>query len=264
MGLVKGISIVSCSLLLTACSAVPGVYFSRTTLEQGYYQMNGKIKHAHVIQLSANTLKKSYSPPSDYRVGPYDILNIIVWDHPELTTPTTQEANPAETGILVSEKGYIFFPFAGEVKVAGLTLNQIRIKLENGIRRYIRNPQISVRVADFRSKQIQVVGEVRKAGELPITDRPLSIMRAIQLAGGVNNQTANTRQIYVLRYQNGQIYAYWFNAEMPDQVLAAEHFFLKSNDIVYVPPAGVSAWDRVVSQIIPTLSGAVTVDRLAD
>ncbi|PIQ42583.1 MAG: hypothetical protein COV52_00335 [Gammaproteobacteria bacterium CG11_big_fil_rev_8_21_14_0_20_46_22] len=248
------LALLSCSLL-AACSVVPGTYFSYNSLNDTYVA-NGKTHHVYIVPVTANSIAKHYSAPRDYRVGPYDILNIIVWDHPELTTPTNQEANPEQTGILVSQEGDIFFPFAGSVKVSGLTLNQIRVLLESRIRAYIRDPQISVRVAVFRSKEVQVMGEVGKAGVQPITDRPLSIMDAINNAGGANTVTANTSQIYVLRYTKGNIYAFWVNAQMPDQVVAAEHFYLRNNDVVYVPPAGVSAWNRVITQILPTLSGA--------
>lgn len=244
--------------LLSSCS-VPGTYFSDTDIQNGY-QSNGQHQSFSVQELNAAWLSQHKNDVSTtYQIGSYDILNIIVWNHPELTTPTTQLANPEQTGILVDEQGEIFFPFAGKVKVSGMTLDQAREVLEEKLKTYIRDPQLSVRVMSFRSQQVQVVGEVVKPGVIPITDKPMSAMRAINEAGGVNSFTANTRQIFVLYERNNKIYIDWFDAQLPTSVIAADKFYLHDNVIIYVPPAGVSAWNRVISQVIPTLGGASNV-----
>lgn len=246
---------------LSACS-VPGTYFSDTDVQNGY-QTNGQHKSFSVQELNAQWLNQhQHDTPATYQIGPYDILNVIVWNHPELTIPTTQLATPEESGILVDEQGYIFFPFAGKVKISGLTLDQAREVLEEKLKNYIRDPQLSVRVTSFRSQQVQVVGEVVKPGVISITDKPMSVMRAINEAGGVNSVTANTQQIFVLHEKSGQIYIDWFNAQQPVSVIAADKFFLQDNVIIYVPPAGVSAWNRVISQILPSLGGAGNVQSL--
>lgn len=260
----KNTCFIALASLLTACS-VPGTYFSDSDVQNGY-QANGKTAQYQVTELNAKWLEKHQNDaPYAYQIGPYDVLNIIVWSHPELTTPTNQIATPGENGILVDEEGYIFFPFAGKVKVSGLTLDQARVEIEGELKEYIRDPQLSVRVATFRSQQVQIVGEVTKPGLVPITDKPLSVMEAINASGGVNSFTANTRQIFILYEKAEKIYIYWFDAQNPASIIAANKFFLQNNVIVYVPPAGVSAWNRVISQILPITSGATsTVQTVAN
>jgi protein involved in polysaccharide export with SLBB domain len=244
--------------LLSSCS-VPGTYFSGQDVQNGY-QLNGQHKTFAVNELNAKWLNQHQDQLSaSYCIGSYDILNIIVWNHPELTIPTTQLADPEQSGILVDEQGYIFFPFAGKVKVSGLTQDQARAALADKLKKYIRDPQLSVRVISFRSQQVQVMGEVVKPGIVPITDKPLSVMQAINQSGGVNSVTANTKQIFVLYEKNNQIYIDWFDAQLPTSVIAADKFYLQGNVIIYVPPAGVSSWNRVISQILPTLGGAGSV-----
>ena len=259
----KKIVLVCLVVLLSACS-VPGTYFSEDDVNQGYVK-DGKRVPIKVIELDAKWLAEYGAQPAEpYRIGPYDILNIIVWDHPELTTPTTQIANPTESGILVDSEGYIFFPFAGQMKVSGLTLNEARELLQEKLKTYIRDPQLSIRVAQFRSQEVEIVGEVQHPGILPITDRQLTAMQAINLSGGVNSITSKTQQIFILSEKNNEIVVYWFNAQNPAALIAAEKFRLHNNVIIYVPPAGVSAWNRVITQLIPTLGATSSTKSVAD
>ncbi|MCD8525058.1 MAG: hypothetical protein LRY67_04835 [Gammaproteobacteria bacterium] len=91
----------------------------------------------------------------------------------------------------------------------------------------------------------------------------MSVMQAISEVGGVNTLTANTRQVFVLFQKDGVIYVDWFDAQNPASVIAADKFFLQGNAIIYVPPSGVSAWNRVVTQILPILGGASSVTSAA-
>jgi len=244
--------------LLCACT-VPGTFINVNSA-QDQYNVNNQQIYPTVIQLNAYWVAAHRSDLTyQYHVGPYDILNIIVWDHPELTTPTTQLANPEQSGFLVNADGTIYFPFAGQVNVNGLTMEQIQTRLQATLARYIRNPQVSVRVVSFRSQEIQVLGEVKTAGVIPLTDKRLTIWDAINLAGGLNNETANTKRIFVLRGTVKNLTVFWIDTTEPSSMMAAQYFILQKNDLVYVPPAGVSSWNRVISQLVPTTAGAAAL-----
>ena len=149
--------------------------------------------------------------PAPYLIGPGDILSIVVWDHPELVLPTqtyaigsgATELAIGDTasgipGYTVSSAGYIQFPYTGLLKVAGLTELQARNLIVNSSGKYIQDPQITVRVLGFRSKRIFVDGEVTTPGTVAINDVPMTLLEALNRAGGIL-PTGDRSAVYVIR-----------------------------------------------------------------
>ena len=120
----------------------------------------------------------------EYRVAPYDVLMVTVWDHPELTTPTGQFRSPEENGLRVSADGTMYYPYVGVVHVAGKTVAEVRKMLVERLTRVITNPQLDVRVVAFRGSRAQVTGEVLQPTAVPIADVPLRVQDAIAAARG--------------------------------------------------------------------------------
>lgn len=202
-----------------------------------------------------------------YHVGPHDILNIYVWGHPELNGPignaaiesgANSQLSPSlsTSGYLVDPDGKIYFPLAGTIKVGGKTTSTIRTELAASLRKYIRNPQIDVRVMGFRSKKIYVMGEVVHPGIQPLTDASMSITDAINLAGGLDLKTSDPSQIFIIRGNFLRPRVYWLNAQSPDALLLGESFHLQSHDVVFVSTAGIARWNRAIEQILPTVQTA--------
>jgi polysaccharide biosynthesis/export protein len=281
IGIIKTVLMLGIVLFMAGC-AVPGTYLSSSGMN-AQTDINGKWQHPHIIPVSAQLLqhtssrshRKVFRSPPEYRVGAFDVLSIIVWGHPELspagdvaepsisvsqtstivaTTAPVQAQQKNMNGFYVDAKGYIYFPYAGEMKVVGLTVEQVRRRLAKRLVKYFRDPQVSVRVQTFRSRQVFMIGELNKQGILPLTDRPLSLFDAINRSGGVRLMSANAGRIYVIRQSaDGVPLVYWLHAKSPQALLLAEHFYLRPNDIVYVSPVGVVSWNRIVSQIMPTV-----------
>lgn len=110
-----------------------------------------------------------------------------------------------------------------------------------------------VEVPDNASEQVHLIGEVRDPGNYPMNNGEVNLAQALGDAGGLNLTTANPSRIFVFRgaYKKPQVY--WLDAGSPDAMLLATQFQLQPQDVVYVATAGISSWNRVITQILPTV-----------
>ena len=166
------------------------------------------------------------APTGSFVLGPGDVVTISVYGQPELTTTA-----------YVSDAGKVRVPLAGEVAISGLSPNDAAARIAEAFVRQdlLVNPQVNVTVAEYRSQQVSVIGEVRNPGRFPIETR-MNVLDALALAGGVS-ETAGSR-ITVLRRVGSQVIRYSVNldgylAEHPDQGL----FQLRAGDTVIAPKA---------------------------
>ncbi|MES1952433.1 polysaccharide export protein [Salinisphaera sp. S4-8] len=115
----------------------------------------------------------------NYTIGPGDVLQVIVFGHPELTNPAGVTNNEGLQGQLVSADGNIFYPYVGEVNVEGMTLKQLRQRIAKGLSQYIREPQVDVRVREYRSQRIYISGDIAKPCTVPFTDVTITVLEAL-------------------------------------------------------------------------------------
>ncbi|GAB3682797.1 polysaccharide biosynthesis/export family protein [Salinisphaera aquimarina] len=145
-----------------------------------------------------------------YKVGVGDVLQIIVFGQPDLNNPTGTGggggANSA-SGQLVSADGTIYFPYAGEMKAQGLTLKQLRREISRRLSSYIRDPQVDVRVAQYRSQRVYISGDIQKPCTVPITDVSLTVLQALdqcdtfalQRSANSDNQGIGVQNVVLIR-----------------------------------------------------------------
>jgi len=111
----------------------------------------------------------------DYRVGPGDVLEVEVFGNPDLSRVPTVQTN-----------GMVALPLLGEVAVAGLTLAEVKTRLTGLLGRdYLVNPQVDVRVKEYQSQFVTVLGEVSTPGRRPLRGTQTRLIDVLVEAGGL-------------------------------------------------------------------------------
>jgi polysaccharide export outer membrane protein len=137
--------------------------------------------------LSQTVAPADIGPAGLYRVGPGDVLDIVVFEVDELSKPAT-----------VGPKGTLVLPLLGEVEAAGWTPLEIAAQLETLYgESLLRDPQISVAVRDYRSQPVSVVGAVVRPGIYQLQGRR-RLLEVLAMAGGLADDSGD--EIRVARY----------------------------------------------------------------
>jgi polysaccharide export outer membrane protein len=161
---------------------------------------------------------------SDYRIQPSDIVEVTVFQEPDL-----------KSTLRVSSEGTIAFPLIGVVPVAGLSpqlaANGIRDRLAKG---YLVNPQVSVTVMEFAKRRFTVLGEVQKPGsyDMPV-QQDLTVLQAIGMAGGYT-RIANPSKVTLMRKADGRSTPIELNAKRMAQGNAESAMIVQPGDVITV------------------------------
>ncbi len=164
----------------------------------------------------------------EYTLGPNDVLNIFVMDHPEMSS---QRVNIGEiSGTTIAKDGFIYMPVIGKVPAAGMSLVEFRETLIQEAAKYIVDPQVSVEILNYASKKFFVLGEVTKPGAFPV-DGSTTLLEGLGLAGGVK-PTGNLEAAYVAR--DNQL----LPINLADVLLRGDvrrNVYMRHGDVIYVP-----------------------------
>ena len=187
-----------------------------------------------------NELMIDSLPEPEYRIGPLDMVQVVVWEHPELTSPMGQY-QPA--GQKVTTEGTLFYPYAGELKVAGLTAQELRKEITKRLSDKILNdPQVDVRVTGYHSRKAFVTGAVNRPGYVKFDENPMTLPDVIADVGGFN-ESADPAFVQIRRGE--KIYTIDYVRAFKENV-AIDHILVKPGDQVFVPLKADTERDRKV------------------
>ncbi|MBC6904357.1 polysaccharide export protein Wza [Saccharophagus sp. K07] len=242
---------------LTACVSAPGGHI-RYKAKSKSENLNavvdivpidlGLVERLRAEKLTASSVRHNIVEPSnsryDYLIGPGDILSVIVYDHPELTIPAGNERSAAESGNVVHSDGTIFYPYIGIVDVAGRTTRDVRSEIQQRLSRFIADPQVEVKVAEFNARKAYVTGQVVRPGALRITNVPIRILDALSAAGGLT-PNANWHELILTRNGKEERLSAYQMLTLGDR---SRNYLLQDGDVLHVPDA-VSQQIHVMGEV---------------
>ena len=163
----------------------------------------------------------------DYVLGPGDLVRIIVFQNPDLTTETR-----------VSETGAITFPLIGAVGAAGQSASALERVIGQKLRDggFVNRPQVNVNVQQYRSIQVSVLGQVNRPGRFPLDQARNRLSEVLALAGGILPTGADI--VTLITKENGQEKK--MEIDVPGMIQSgdlAKDMALQNGDVIYVPRA---------------------------
>lgn len=236
--------------LLPACSLTPGMQMDAennlSELEVPVMK-NGKMvkEKTRIVPITADLIIERENarlqavnnlPPVDiskatYRIGPQDRLQITVWEHPELNDPGGEKIMPELAGKVVDENGELYYPYVGNIPVAGKTVSEVRTLLTRELSNYFKKVKLDIRVLSFQSHRAAVVGEVKTPGVQSMTETPLTVAEAISRAGGVT-EDADMSNVALAR--DGKAYKIDVLA-LYSKGNSTQNLLLKDGDVLFIP-----------------------------
>jgi polysaccharide biosynthesis/export protein len=234
-------AVVLVAMVLPGCAVVPGQHMTEHSLKS-------PDSHVQLVQITAQWLEAnqnltpphavapellSYRPtPEPYRVGVGDTLYITVWDHPELTSPAGTQQQTLANGRLVRSDGTMFYPYVGQIHAAGMTIEQLRQNLSEGLTKYIRNPQVDVSVIGYGSQLVTFEGAFTKTDPQQVNTVPLTLAQAL---GSATIDTARADLSDLVLTRDGHNYHIDLNTlDTADEgriyLKPGDHLFLSYND----------------------------------
>lgn len=202
---------------------------------------------AQIPESSEN--REALEPKPELVLGVGDEIKVTVWRKDDLTHT-----------LRIDSSGIIFFPLVGEVQVAGLTVNQVRNKITDGLSRYYSDPQVNVDVTSYRSRRVYVLGEVAQPGSFVIEDS-LKVVGAISLARGFTSD-ANMGNVILIRQGEKMIEFSSLDVErLLEEGDVKQNVFLHKDDIVFVPPTTIANVERFMRRFISIITPIVELER---
>lgn len=190
----------------------------------------------------------------DYRVGPGDVLNVVVWEHPELTNPGNELRDTQSAGRLVGPDGVMFYPYVGSFQAAGMTLAEIRNFIAENLQRVIRTPQVDVRILEYRSQRVFVTGEVQQPGVSVIDDTPRGILDLINEHGGLTELASQRIAVLSRNQESHLVNLHALHARGNTQFNVA----VQAGDVLHIPD---NSSDKVFVLGEVEQQGSVPIDR---
>ena len=177
----------------------------------------------------------------EYRLMKYDTINIMAIGFPN---------GIGIDDVTVGVDGMARLPYAGNIKLVGLTLDEARDLIHARLSEYFKLPELNVYMKSYGPRKIYVMGNVNSPGVKNMGVDSMNVYAAIASAGGVDNK-GRSKHIQLIRQIDGVLYYREINLDaFVKKHDLSQNIELEDGDIVYVPDSGKVIFSQDIAPYI--------------
>ncbi|MCB0333628.1 MAG: polysaccharide export protein, partial [Bdellovibrionales bacterium] len=135
-----------------------------------------------LLALIRSRTGRSFQAPH-YRIGPGDEIEINVFDVSELNQTVS-----------VRQSGFLTLPLIGAVRASGMSELELQNEIEERLKKYVRNPEVSLSMTKYASQKVGVMGAVKEPGSYPLKKGQNTLTELLSQAGGISQDAGSTIQ----------------------------------------------------------------------
>jgi polysaccharide export outer membrane protein len=214
--------------LAVICAALILVASCASRKDVAYFQDAGEFE----------TIIDNNTPITKFKVD--DLVSIHVSSiEPEASTPFNLYRGASEGGFraeqvdyLVDQDGLIDFPVIGQIKIEGLSPDELRIMLREKLSDFLKEPIINIRIRNFT---VTILGQVTRPGTYPLAaGEQISILEALGLAGDITLRGQRDNVLVIRDFNGTKVY---HRIDLTSKnLMKSPVYYLSQNDVVYVEP----------------------------
>ena len=177
----------------------------------------------------------------EYRLMKYDTINIMAIGFPN---------GIGIDDVTVGVDGMARLPYAGNIKLVGLTLDEARDLIHARLSEYFKLPELNVYMKSYGPRKVYVMGNVNAPGIKNMGVDSMNVYAAVASAGGVDNK-GRSKHIQLIRQIDGVLYYREINLDaFVKKHALSQNIELEDGDIIYVPDSGKVIFNQDIAPYI--------------
>jgi polysaccharide export outer membrane protein len=234
--------------------------FSNWSPDQGSGAVRPGVNESQVKQASSvEEIMKMVEPPKSegavghiggqYTLGPNDVIQVMVMRHPEVSGE-----------YVINQEGKIQYEFVGDIFVSGMSKEEASEVIVQALSEYIVSPEVTVKISQYNSKIVYVVGEVFNPGKIYMRGDTITVREALIQAGLPRLSGITKKSRLITPSDDGRpkrkminVYALLYEGDLRQNTV------MQPGDVLYIPPTFLTRVMRVISPVAAPVGQAAGV-----